>query len=206
LKGTPFLYNGEEIGMTDLELTGLSQIRDTAAINYYRLLTEKFGTPPEDALRQAIAMTRDRCRSPFQWSSAPNAGFSPPSSETWLPVNPNSASGVNVAEQEDDPSALLNFYRRMLSLRKSTPALIAGDYHALHQHSEDYFAFLRHDASTGQTCLVVLNFSPEEQTVIFDLSSTQARLLFSSQERDDRSLSLDWLTLAPFEIVVAGLV
>jgi alpha-glucosidase len=206
LKGTPFLYNGEEIGMTDLELTDLSQFQDTAALSQYRLLTEQLRTPPAEALKAVIATTRDRCRSPLQWSNAPNAGFCPPDVQPWLPVNPNYVMGVNVAAQESDPSSLLSFYRRMLRLRRTTPALIAGDYHALHQHSEAYFAFLRHDAGTGQTCLVVLNFSGEAQTVIFDLGGKQARPLFSSQARDDQPLSLDWLDVAPFEILMAELV
>ncbi|HEX6289505.1 MAG TPA: alpha-glucosidase [Herpetosiphonaceae bacterium] len=205
LKGTPFLYNGEEIGMADLELRDLSQIRDTAATNYYETLTGKLGTAPEEALQRAIATTRDRCRSPFQWSGAPNAGFSPPDVQPWLPVNPNYTSGVNVAAQEDDPTSLLTFYRRMLRLRRETFALIIGDYHTLHAHSDDYFAFLRRDAATGQSCLVVLNFTNEQQTVIFDFGDQQARLLFSSQERDGQSLSLGWLTLAPFEIFIAEL-
>jgi len=205
LKGTPFLYNGEEIGMADLELTNMSQVRDTTAINQYRVMTEKLRMPPQEALRAAVASTRDRCRSPLQWSSAPNAGFSPPDVPPWLPVNPNYTIGVNVAAQEGDSTSLLNFYRRMVHLRKSTPALIAGDYHALHPHSQDYFAFLRHDAENGQTCLVVLNFSGEEQTVIFDLSDKQPRLLFSSQARDGQPLALDWLSLAPFEIFIAEL-
>jgi alpha-glucosidase len=186
-------------------LSGLSQVRDTAALGQFRLMTETLGMAPEEALQAVIATTRDRCRSPLQWINGPNAGFSPPDVETWLPVNPDYAAGVNVADQADDPHSLLTFYRRMLSLRRSTPALIAGDYHALHQHSEDYLAFLRHDAGTGQTCLVVLNFSSEEQTVIFDISGKQPRLLFSSRARADQSLSLDWLTLVPFEILVAEL-
>jgi alpha-glucosidase len=205
LKGTPFLYNGEEIGMADLEMTKLSELRDTTALNQYRLLTERLGMPPEEALTTVTATTRDRCRSPFQWSSAPNGGFSPPRVATWLPVNPNYATGVNVATQEGDPTSLLSFYRRLLHLRRMTPALLAGDYHALHPHSEAYLAFLRHDGGTGQTCLVVLNFSNEEQTAIFDLDDMQPCLLFSSQARDDQHLALDWLTLAPFEILIAGL-
>jgi len=205
LKGTPFLYNGEEIGMGDLELTSLSEVRDTAAISQYRVMTEKLGVSPEQALQSVIATTRDRCRSPLQWSAAPNSGFSPPDVAPWLPVNPNYATGVNVAAQEGDPGALLSFYRRMLRLRRATPALIGGDYQALHPQSEAYLAFLRHDAGSGQTCLVVLNFSGEEQTVIFDLGDRQPRLLFSSRTRDDQALALDWLTLVPFEILVAEL-
>jgi glycosidase len=205
LKGTPFLYNGEEIGMADLELTDLSQFRDAAALRHYRMLTEEYGVPAEQALKVVIASTRDRCRSPLQWNSAPNAGFSPPDATTWLPANPNYAQAVNVADQAGDPRSLLTFYRRMLGLRRATPALIAGDYKALYPHHEDHFAFLRHDGGTGQTCLVVLNFSVKQQTVIFDLGGKQPRVLFSSEAREDQALSLDRLTLAPFEILIAEL-
>jgi alpha-glucosidase len=168
-------------------------------------MTEQQGMRPEQALESVIATTRDGCRSPFQWSSAPNAGFSPPGVTTWLPVSPNYAVGINVAAQEADPASLLSFYRRMLQLRRATPALIAGDYHALHPHSEAYLAFLRHDDATGQTCLVALNFSSEEQTAIFDLGARQPRLLFSSRDREGQPLALDLLSLAPFEILIAEL-
>ena len=205
LKGTPFLYNGEEIGMADLELTDLSQFRDTAAIGQYRRLTERLGASPQEALQSVITTTRDRCRSPFQWSGAANAGFSPPDASPWLPIHQNYATGVNVAAQESDPTSLLNFYRRMLGLRRATPALVAGDYHALHQDSADYLAFLRHNAETGQTCLVALNFSSEQQTIVFDLGRSQPRLLFSSAARENQPLALDMLALAPFEILIAEL-
>ena len=206
LKGTPFLYNGEEIGMTDLVLDDLRRFRDTAALRQYRMLTEDRGMAPDAALRAVAATTRDRCRSPLQWSSAPNGGFSPPDVAPWLPVNPNYATDVNVADQEDDPGSLLTFYRDVLCLRKSTPALVAGDYHVLHAWSDAYLAFLRHDAATGQTCLVVLNFSDTLQAVPFDLGGQQVRLLFSSPARGDQPLTPDQFTFAPFEVFVAELV
>jgi alpha-glucosidase len=205
LKGTPFLYNGEEIGMADLELSSLDQIRDTAALSHYRTLTEALGVPHEQALRAVIASTRDRCRSPVQWSDAPNAGFSPPGVRTWLPVHPNFAAGVNVAAQQGDPASLLSYYQRLLRLRRATPALIAGDYHGLHQHSDAYMAFMRYDEASGQSCLVVLNFSHQAQTLVFDLPRRQPRLLFSSETRDGQPLALDWLALAPFEVLIAEL-
>ena len=204
LKGTPFLYNGEEIGMADLELAHLDQLRDTAAIRQYGVMTETLGLSAEAALAEALRVTRDRCRSPLQWSAAPNAGFSPPGVATWLPVHPNYAQGVNVAAQASDPASLLHFYRRLLRLRRDTPALVTGDYHALHAESQASLAFLRH-AAAGQTCLVVLNFSPEAQTALFDLPGRQPRLLFSSAGRADQPLALDWLTLAPFEVLLVEL-
>lgn len=204
-QGTPFLYYGEEIGMTDLEVASLGELRDTAALKRYRVLTENFGITPEDALKHVTASTRDRCRSPFQWNLEPNAGFSPPGVTTWLPVHPNYVAGISVAAQKNDPTSLLSFYQRLLRLRQSTPALLAGDYFALHPLSEAYLAFLRQDGDTGQTCLVVLNFTDQVQTAGFDLGARQARLLFSNQERSDQPLALDRLTLRPFEIFIAEL-
>lgn len=162
LRGTPVLYNGEEIGMTDLLLERFDQLRDNQAVNLYRLAVSD-GIAPEDAMAMAARMTRDRCRTPLQWANAPNAGFSPAGVATWLPVNPNYAAGINVADQDNAPASLLNFYRRLLRIRRATPALIAGEYVPLHPNAEDYLAFLRRDAH--QTCLVVLNMSPRSLTL-----------------------------------------
>jgi alpha-glucosidase len=205
LKGTPVLYNGEEIGMTELKLTDLNQFRDTMAIQQYRVLTEAVGLSPDDALQTVIATTRDGCRTPLQWANTANAGFSPPAVKTWLPVNPNYAHGVNAADQENDPDSLLNFYRQLLRLRRDMPALIAGEYRPLHPHSEEYFAFLREDEVSGQSCLVLLNFSSEAQTMTLDLGNRQPRLRYSSRPRDGQPLTLDRLTLVPFEIFIADL-
>jgi alpha-glucosidase len=205
LKGTPFLYNGEEIGMSDLVLTDLSQVRDTVALHHYRILVEKLGVPPAQALKTALETTRDRCRSPLQWSEAPNAGFSPPGVMTWLPVDSNYATGVNVADQERDPASLLNFYRRLLHVRRRTPALLAGDYRALHTRSRAYLAFLRRDEESGQSCLVVLSFSERPRTIALNLGDVQLHLLFSSRLAGERLLSADRLSLAPFEILIAEL-
>ncbi|MFN8504244.1 alpha-glucosidase [Kouleothrix sp.] len=203
LKGTPFLYYGEEIGMPDLRLAELGQLRDTSALSMYRLLTERQGVPHAQAQAEVLAMTRDSCRSPMQWSGEPNAGFSPAGVQTWLPINANYASGVNVAAQAEDAGSLLRFYQRLLRLRRAVPALVAGDYQALQPFSDAYLAFLRHDAATGQRCLVALNFSDEPQAVGSELGERQARLLFSSHARDEQQLALDALALAPFEIVIA---
>lgn len=203
LKGTPFLYNGEEIGMADLELRELSQFRDTAALSHYRLLTGNLGMPPEQALKTIVGSTRDRCRSPLQWSDQVNGGFSPPGVATWLPVHPNFATGVNVAAQENDPASLLSFYRRLLHLRRETPALLAGEQRDILPDSEDCLAFLRADAEAAQTCLVALNFSDREQVISLD-ADHQIGVLFSSQARADLTPSLDGLTLAPFEILIAA--
>lgn len=203
LRGAPFLYYGEEIGMTDLELDDIAQFRDLWGVWNYRMAREVLGRHEADALRVAREATRDKNRTPMQWRNAANGGFSPAGVQPWLPVNPNYAQGVNVADQQGDPGSLLNFYRRMLRLRKATPALLAGGYQALDTPSASTLAFLRRDAETGQSCLVALNFSDEEQTIPCELDGRQLRLLFSSQAQPDRPLPSDLVALAPFEVFIA---
>ncbi len=201
LRGTPILYNGEEIGMTDYILTDLTHIRDTVALWHYDMQRRLLGKPHAEALLEAARISRDKCRTPMQWANAPHGGFCPPRAIPWLPVNPNYAHGVNVAGQERDPASLLSFYRRMLVLRKRIPALSAGDYTPRLEEHADCFCFLR--AVEGQTCLVVLNFSAAAHTLAFEGLTTQA-LLYSSAARVDAG-DVQALSLAPFEIYIAEL-
>ncbi len=203
LKGTPFLYNGEEIGMRDTTLTDLSQIRDVLGLFYYDMAVRVGGMSPEKALETALKSSRDRNRTPNQWANAANGGFSPEGVTPWLPVNPNYAQGVNVADQQQDPTSLLNFYCQAIAMRQRTPALIDGDYQVLNEEAQDYLAFVR--ANSEQQCLVVLNFSSEPQTVTFDLPVSGAHLIFSSHARAQSEDSLSSLSLAPFETYVAQL-
>jgi len=205
LRGTPFLYNGEEIGMSDYWLTEISLFRDPPAVWFYNGQIAD-GMVPDEVLALAADYSRDRCRTPMQWSHAINAGFSPEGVSTWLPLNPNYVQGVNVADQQNDPDSMLNFYKRMLRLRKRTPALIVGDYTPLHETAEDYFAFLRQSQNTGQTCLVVLNLSDKIHDLKFDLSSRDARCLFSTHMPEGETVPLEALKIAPFEIFVGELI
>ena len=201
LRGTPFLYYGEEIGMTDYYLEHIDDFRDLLGTWQYQAEIDEFGTPPDLALQYAAKITRDKNRTPMQWENSPNAGFSPVNVRTWLPVNTNYDSGVNVADQSADPASLLNFYQRMLSLRKNNPALIEGDYLPLHEHSDDYLAFLRR--AEHQTCLVVLNMVAKYLHIHLDLEGVSAQLLFSSRRRSASLLNLDSVHLFPFEIIIA---
>lgn len=204
LRGTPFLYYGEEIGMTDNYLEHIDDFRDLLGTWQYQAEIDEFGTPPDLALQYAAKLTRDKNRTPMQWENSPNSGFSPANVRTWLPVNTNYDSGVNVADQAADPASLLKFYQRMLSLRKNNPALIGGDYLPLHEHSDDYLAFLRR--AEQQTCLVVLNMVAKHLRIHFDLEGVSAQLLFSSQERQTNWLDLNLIQLSPFEILIAEMI
>ena len=206
LHGTPFLYNGEEIGMTDYYLTDPSLFRDNSSTYAYPLLINLLGKTPEEALKMAALYGRDKCRTPMQWANAPNGGFCPAAVHPWLPVNPNYAEGVNVADQQKDAGSLLNFYKCMLQARRSAPALITGDFTPLHEKAEDYLAFLRTAPQDGQKCLVVLSYSEQMLEITFDLPVKRARLIFSSHAHHGQVELLNPLKLQPFEIYIADLI
>jgi alpha-glucosidase len=205
LRGTPFLYNGEEIGMTDLIITDPAKLRDTMATWYYDSAVNDLKVDPEEAARRAGEMSRDKNRTPMQWSHQPNAGFSPSEVETWLPVNPDYAHGINVRDQEHNPNSLLNYYRRILQVRKQNPALIAGEYQPVHETAAEYVAFLR--KSEEQSILVVLNFSDRTLELDFsrvkDIKEHNLRILFSSAERQLTTKPPRGLTVSPFEVLIA---
>ncbi len=203
LKGTPFLYNGEEIGMTDTFQIKLDQVRDQLGLNYYRLAKAIGALPEEEAVKLAVQFSRDKNRTPMQWANAANAGFSPAGISPWLPVNPNYAQGVNVEDQDKDPGSLLHFYRRALRMRRQNPALIAGDYAPVDAESQAVLAYTR--AIPGQRCLVIVNMTAETADCDFLLPAKEASLVFSTHDRPAGKIDLADLALAPFEGLVAEL-
>ena len=204
LRGTPFFYNGEEIGMTDAIITDPTKLRDTMASWYYQQLVEELNIDPAEAAQRAGEMTRDKNRTPMHWNNSANGGFSPVNIEPWLPVNPNYAEGINVRDQHDNPDSLLNYYKKLIRVRKQTPALVAGEYKPVHEKSQDYFAFLRY--TPEQTVLVVLNYSPEHHELKFNLAGKKtAHILFSSAGRSKKDESLTHLSLGAFEVLIAEL-
>jgi alpha-glucosidase len=205
LKGTPFLYNGEEIGMTDLIITGPTKLRDTMATWYYDRLVNELKVDPQEAALRAGTMSRDKNRTPMQWSNNPNAGFTHPNVETWLPVNPNFRNGINVRDQQNNPSSLLNYYKRLLQVRRGAPALVAGEYIPLNNTARDYFAFLR--KASDQTVLVILNFSNQKLELDFshtkEIKGKDLQILFSSAERLKTAKHPRGLAVSPFEVFIA---
>ncbi len=205
LRGTPFLYNGEEIGMSNYRVPDISLFRDPPAVWFYEREIAQ-GTSHEKAIVLAADYSRDRCRTPLQWTNTVNAGFSPDGVGTWLPINPNYARGVNVADQQSDPQSMLNFYKQLLRIRKHCPALIHGDYTPLQETSNDYFAFLRLSDSPQQKCLVVLNLSNQSQPVRLEIPEYTLKCLFSTHKPANESLSIRELSVAPFEILIGELI
>jgi alpha-glucosidase len=186
MRGTPFLYYGEEIGMPDGHITR-GQIHDPPGIRYWPLYT---GRDPE--------------RTPMLWDATARAGFS--SGEPWLPIHPNHAA-LNAASQAADSDSILSFYRRLIWLRKGSPALLQGDFVPLIQKPGDAMVYLRQAKS--QRALVALNFSNRE--VRLDLAHTGIgdsvwSKLLSTHSTEPQSLSginsNASLSLQPFEATI----
>ncbi len=204
LRGTPFFYNGEEIGMTDYIITDPSKLRDTMASWYYQQIVDELKVDPAEAAQRAGEMTRDKNRTPLQWTNSANGGFSPANVQTWLPVNPNYAEGINVKEQHDNPDSLLTYYKKLIRIRKQTPALVTGEYKPLHEKAEDYFAFLRF--TEEQSVLVVLNYSPNHHELKFSIPGKKnAKILFSSAGRSKKDEPLSKISLGAFEVLITEL-
>jgi alpha-glucosidase len=197
LEPTPFLYNGEEIGMSNYEIPHHDQMRDTLALLMGDLLIAD-GHTLEEIYPAMQKMSRDRCRTPMAWSNAPNGGFSPDGVTTWLPVHPEYADGVNVADEQADPYSLLYFYKGLIALRKNTPALLRGTYAPLDVKNEAIFAFTRQ--LDAQTCVVLLNFSADSQAITLDKLSIG--VIFSTDTPIGETLKGAY-TLAPYSMVIA---
>jgi alpha-glucosidase len=205
LKGTPFLYNGEEIGMTDYIITDPALLRDTMATWYYDRLVNELKVDPAEAAIRAGEMTRDKNRTPMQWSNNPNGGFSPAGRTPWLPVNPNYKDGINVRDQQHNPNSLLNYYKHLLRVRKSTPALVEGEFIPLQTTSKEHFSFVR--KTETQTVLVVLNYTGTPMDLNFarakEVQGRNLHLLFSSAVRSHTELSPRKFHIGPFEVFIA---
>lgn len=159
LKGTPYVYQGEEIGMTNAPFSSIDQYRDIETLNMHRLHLEA-GLPETDFIRGANANGRDNSRTPMQWSAAPHAGFT--TGTPWIDANPNYRD-INVAAAERDPTSIFAHYRRLIALRKELPIIVEGSYRSWLDDHPDVIAYTRD--LRDQSLLVLANFSARTLTV-----------------------------------------
>ena len=155
LQGTPYIYQGEELGMTNAPF-GPQDWRDLESLNAYRELCQT-GTPPPQALAAVQRMARDNARTPMQWTAGPNAGFT--TGTPWMRVNPN-YTAINAEAALADPASVFYTYQKLIALRKANPVFAAGDFKLLCPGDTQVFAYLRRGG--GQTMLVAANLSGQD--------------------------------------------
>ena len=155
LQGTPYIYQGEELGMTNAPF-GPQDWRDLESLNAYRELCQT-GTPQPQALAAVQRMARDNARTPMQWTAGPNAGFT--TGTPWMRVNPN-YTAINAEAALADPASVFYTYQKLIALRKTNPVFAAGDFTLLCPGDTQVFAYLRRGG--GQTMLVAANLSGQD--------------------------------------------
>jgi oligo-1,6-glucosidase len=155
-RGTPYVYQGEELGMANAPFAGIEEYRDIESVNHWAHTAGAGLADPEHVLAALRARSRDNARTPMQWDDSPSAGFT--TGQPWLPVNPDHVT-VNAAAQRDDPDSVLAHYRRLIALRHAEPVVVSGDFTMLLPQDERVYAFTR--SLDGTTLLVLGNFSGE---------------------------------------------
>ncbi len=174
LRGTPFIYQGEEIGMSDYPIFKPEEFKDP--VNFYLLnLLRKFHFSKKKSLKLIHNMNRDNARTPMQWNDSKNGGFTAGDS-TWLPVNPNYKE-INVAKEEDDSTSILNFYRSLTEFRSKQPALLYGSFEPIKTNGK-MMAFYR--SYEGEMLFVLINLTGKRIHVPHKISSLVGQVLISN--------------------------
>jgi len=197
-RGTPFVYQGQEIGMTNILLPELSMYKDVSSHNNYRVASKLFGK--KKAMELLKVSSRENARTPVQWSAEDNAGFT--SGKPWFSVNPN-YTRVNVAAQEEDPDSLLNFYRALLAYRKQEPLVLWGEYREHFPKSRDFYVYER--SYQGRKLLVICRFgaAPKAFAAPAGMALSRGKLVFSNYK--DAPLTGEGFTSRPWELRVYAL-
>jgi len=152
MQGTPYVYQGQELGMTNIRY-GIEEFKDLETLNYYRERIAD-GYAKEDVMRSIYAKGRDNARTPMQWTSGVNAGFS--EGEPWIKINPN-YTDINAESQMSNADSVFSFYKKLIALRKTEPVLTEGKYAPLLEDDANVFAYTRE--WDGEKLLVMANFS-----------------------------------------------
>ncbi len=166
MRGTPYVYEGQELGMTNMPFASIDDLRDIESTRYYADTVTRRGVDPELVMNGIRRSSRDNARTPMQWSGAQNAGFT--TGEPWIAVNPNYAT-INAASQVDDPSSVFSYTRELIRLRHEEPIVVDGRYALIAPDDPQVFAYLRRGA--GQTWLVLVNMSDAVADVPADVPS-----------------------------------
>jgi oligo-1,6-glucosidase len=189
LPGMPYIYQGEEIGMTGVRFNSIEDYHDIALKNKYKEEVEKGGNP-EEVFQSLLHLARDNSRTPMQWDDAHNAGFT--KGTPWIKVNPN-YTDINVAKALDDPNSVYYFYKKLIQLRKEHEVMVYGDYQELFEDHQQIYAFIREYEE--ERWLILLNISELEVEITLpeDLACAANEIILANYEVQENT------SLKPYE-------
>ncbi|MBM6700443.1 alpha-glucosidase [Bifidobacterium pullorum subsp. saeculare] len=210
-RGTPYIYQGEELGMTNAHFTSLDQYRDLESLNAFRQRVEEAKVQtPESMMRSLAAVSRDNARTPMQWDASRYAGFTAPDApaEPWIEVNPNHAQ-INAASEFDDPDSVHAFYKRLIALRHDNPVVAAGSWELVDGGNEQVYAFTR--TLGARRLLVLVNLSgrtvdiPPESMELLDGDAEESQIVIATRSASHAAVSLANGELTAWEGVIVEL-
>lgn len=195
LKGLPFIYQGQELGMENIELHSIDEVDDISTLDNYKVALDA-GLTPEEALKAVNPSSRDNTRTPFHWDGSAHAGFT--TGTPWLRVNPN-YTRINAADQIGREDSIHSYYKKLTALRKNPlykETIVYGDLEPVWEDRHNLMAFYR--KSEGQTLLVIANYQNEPQTIT--LNNDYKNLILSNYETLDGSNTE--ITLKGYQVVI----
>lgn len=194
MKGTPYIYQGEELGMTNVRFDDINDYNDIESLNMYKDRLSK-GYSHNEIMESIYAKGRDNARTPMQWDDSENAGFT--TGTPWLAVNKN-YDKINAKQCLQDENSIFNHYKKLIDIRKNNYTIIYGDYKLLCEDDENIFAYVRE--LNGDKILVVCNFYDKDVEFKFDGDFNYSKVLLSNY--NDSSKMIEKLKLRPYEAVM----
>ena len=194
LQGTPYVYQGEELGMTNVYFDKLEDYRDIESINFFTELTEAGLMTPEYMMKCLMLRSRDNARTPMQWDDSAQAGFT--DGESWIKVNPNYKE-INAAQQLEDPNSIFHYYQKLIRLRKEKDIIVYGEFEPIYRDDEQIFAYIRRQKQ--EKLLTVCNFSEKNAEMEIPEEFKGAECLITNL---DRTVFEGRIVLKPYEAFV----
>lgn len=195
LKGTPYIYQGEELGMTNVRFDSIDDYEDIEILNMYREKVIENGEDHEKVMESIYVKGRDNARTPIQWDDSEHGGFT--TGTPWLQVNPNYKE-INAKQAVEDPNSVFHYYKKLIELRKENPIMVYGSYDLIMPDHDKIYAYVRE--YEGQKMIVMLNFSAD--TPVFELPEELedgSKELFISNYDVDSSEDIKRVELRPYE-------
>ena len=197
LRGLPFIYQGQELGMENVPFKSIDEVDDISTLDEYKVALDA-GLTPEAALKAVARRSRDNARTPMQWTGGENAGFT--AGTPWLRVNPN-YTAINVEKESGDPDSVLNFYKKLIALRKNPEYKETVVYGTLEPFMEDRHNLMAYYRKGDKTLLVVGNYQWDEQEIT--LPSECKKVLINNYP--DLISSGDQITLHGYQVLILEL-
>ena len=199
MRGTPYIYQGEEIGMLNAHFPSIDHYRDVESQNYYRILLEK-GKTEEEALAVLAERSRDNSRTPMQWNGGTYGGFS--EVEPWLPLSAKFSKEITVEEQQKDPDSILAFYKKLVAMRKMYPVIAKGEISFLETGTDMVLAYRR--VLAEQQIVVFCNLDEKQQNVKMAKEWKGYQVLLANYKRREMAFREEMYIMEPYEFIAFG--